>query len=46
MYKFDWHFIRKKNQNFKMIHTDLPSLLSFKANEYKIEKFIHISALE
>ena len=35
----------KKNQNFKMIHTDLPSLLSFKANEYKIEKFIHISAL-
>ena len=35
----------KKNQNFKMIHSDLPSLLSIKANEFKIEKFIHISAL-
>ena len=35
---------KKKNQ-FKTIHTDLPDLLSQKANKYKIEKFIHLSSL-
>ena len=37
-------FEKKKNQ-FKTIHTDLPDLLSQKANKYKIEKFIHLSSL-
>ena len=35
---------RKKNY-FKIIHTDLPDMLSKKAQDFKIEKFIHISAL-
>ena len=35
----------KKKDQFKTIHTDLPNLLSQKANELNIEKFIHLSAL-
>tara|TARA_B100000989_G_scaffold296577_1_gene280132 strand:- start:6027 stop:6989 length:963 start_codon:yes stop_codon:yes gene_type:complete len=35
---------KKKNQ-FKTIHTDLPDLLSKIANNLKIDKFIHLSAL-
>ena len=35
----------KKRNHFKLIHTDLPDLLSKKAKEYQIEKFIHLSAL-
>ena len=35
----------KKRNHFKLIHTDLPDLLSKKAKEYRIEKFIHLSAL-
>ena len=34
----------KKNQ-FKSIHIDLPNMLSQKAQEFKIEKFIHLSSL-
>ena len=37
-------FEKKKNQ-FNLIHTDLPDLLSKKSKKYNIEKFIHISAL-
>ena len=33
-----------KNQ-FKIIHTDLPNLLSKLSNKYNIEKFIHLSSL-
>jgi len=36
----------EKNKNqFKIIHTDLPDMLSYKANLYKIDKFIHLSSL-
>ena len=35
----------KKNNEFKMIHSDFPTLLSKKASEFKLEKFIHLSAL-
>ena len=35
----------KKKDQFKLIHTDLPDLLSQKANKLNIEKFIHLSAL-
>ncbi len=35
----------KKGGHFKLIHTDLPDLLSQKANKLNIEKFIHLSAL-
>ena len=35
----------KKKNEFKLIHSDLPALLSKKANEFKLEKFIHLSAL-
>ncbi len=35
---------KRKNQ-FKNIHTDLPDMLSQKANKFNIEKFIHFSAL-
>ena len=35
----------RKKDHFKLIHTDLPDLLSQKANKLNIEKFIHISAL-
>ena len=35
----------KKKNFFKIIHSDLPDLLSKKANDFKIEKFIHLSAL-
>ena len=34
----------EKNQ-FKIIHTDLPDMLSQKANKLNIEKFIHLSSL-
>ncbi len=35
----------KKKDQFKLIHTDLPDLLSQKANKLNIEKFIHMSSL-
>ena len=35
----------KKRDEFKLIHSDLPNLLSKKANKFKIEKFIHLSSL-
>tara|TARA_B100000575_G_scaffold258998_1_gene230956 strand:- start:1129 stop:2079 length:951 start_codon:yes stop_codon:yes gene_type:complete len=35
----------KKKDQFKLIHTDLPDLLSQKANKLSIEKFIHLSSL-
>ena len=34
-----------RRNHFKIIHTDLPDMLSKKANKYKLEKFIHLSAL-
>ena len=34
-----------KNQDFKTIHTDLPDMLSRIANKFKLNKFIHLSAL-
>ncbi len=37
-------FERKKDE-FKIVHTDLPDLLSKKAKEFNINKFIHLSAL-
>ena len=46
MYQFDWYFIRKgKGNTFKNIHSIFPSLLSKLCKEYKIEQFIHLSAL-
>tara|TARA_Y100000591_G_C21783469_1_gene672424 strand:+ start:4 stop:969 length:966 start_codon:yes stop_codon:yes gene_type:complete len=35
----------KRKDEFKLIHSDLPAMLSKKANEFKLEKFIHLSAL-
>ena len=35
----------KKKDEFKIIHSDLPTILSKKASEFKLEKFIHLSAL-
>ena len=35
----------KKRDEFNLIHSDLPNLLSKKANKFKIEKFIHLSSL-
>ena len=35
----------KKKDHFKILHTDFPDLLSQKANELKIDKFIHLSSL-
>ena len=35
----------KKKDHFKIIHTDFPNLLSQKAQEHKIDKFIHLSSL-
>ncbi len=35
----------KKKDHFKIIHTDLPNLLSQKAKKYQIDKLIHLSAL-
>ena len=35
----------KRKDEFKILHSDFPSLLSKKANQFQIEKFIHISAL-
>ena len=35
----------KKKNHFKIIHTDLPNLLSKKSSKYNIDKFIHLSAL-
>ncbi len=35
----------KKAGQFKTIHTDLPDLLSQKANKLNLEKFIHLSSL-
>ncbi len=37
--------MKKKKEQFKLIHTDLPDLLSQKANKLNIEKFIHLSSL-
>ena len=38
-------FEKKKGNTFHNIHTLFPSLLSKLAKEYKLEKFIHLSAL-
>tara|TARA_B100001989_G_scaffold239727_1_gene204182 strand:+ start:364 stop:1149 length:786 start_codon:yes stop_codon:yes gene_type:complete len=36
----------EKNKNqFKLIHTDLPDMISKKAKKFNIEKFVHISSL-
>ena len=35
----------KRKDEFKIIHSDLPAMLSKKAKEFKIDKFIHLSAL-
>ena len=35
----------KKKDDFKLLHSDLPALLAKKAKEFKLEKFIHLSAL-
>ncbi len=35
----------KRKDEFKILHSDLPSMLSKIANQYQLEKFIHISAL-
>ena len=35
----------KRKDEFQILHSDFPSLLSKKANQFQIEKFIHISAL-
>ena len=35
----------KRKDHFKIIHTDLPNLLSKKANFHNIDKFIHLSSL-
>ena len=35
----------KIKDEFKILHSDLPSMLSKIANQYQLEKFIHISAL-
>ena len=44
MHKLNRYF-KKKIKSFKTIHTDLPDMLSYKANLYKIDKFIHLSSL-
>ena len=35
----------KRKDQFKLIHTDLPDMLSQKAKKYSLDKFIHLSAL-
>ena len=35
----------KKKGQFKLIHTDLPDMLSQKAKKHSIDKFVHLSAL-
>ena len=35
----------KKKNHFKLIHTELPNLLSQLASKHKLDKFIHLSAL-
>jgi NADH dehydrogenase len=35
----------KKKNHFKLIHTELPNLLSQLAKKHKLDKFIHLSAL-
>ena len=35
----------KKKDHFKIIHTDIPNLLSQKAKKYQTDKLIHLSAL-
>ena len=35
----------KKKDDFKLIHSDLPAMLSRKAKEFQLDKFIHLSAL-
>ena len=35
----------KRKDDFKLIHSDLPALLSKKAKEFQLNKFIHLSAL-
>jgi uncharacterized protein YbjT (DUF2867 family) len=34
-----------KNQHFKTLHSDFPTMLSKIANKFKIKKFIHLSSL-
>ena len=45
MYKFGWNIIRKKKNEFKLIHTDFPNMLSKLAKKHQIKKFIHLSSL-
>ena len=46
MYKFNWNTCMKKKNDFNIIHSDLPDLFVTKvANKYKLEKFLHLSAL-
>ena len=35
----------KRKDEFKLIHSDLPALIAKKANQFKLDKFIHLSAL-
>ncbi len=35
----------RRKDEFKLIHSDLPAFLSKKSNQFKLEKFIHLSAL-
>ena len=35
----------KRRGDFKLIHSDLPNLLSKRADKFKIDKFIHLSSL-
>ena len=35
----------KRKDQFKLIHTDLPDMLSQKAKKHSLDKFIHLSAL-
>ena len=37
--------IFKKEGDFKLIHSDLPAMLSRKSKEFQLDKFIHLSAL-
>ena len=35
----------KRKDEFKLIHSDFPAFLAKKANQFKLDKFIHLSAL-
>ena len=42
MYKFSW-YTEKRSNEFNLIHSELPSMLSNISKKLKLEKFIHIS---